>query len=90
MVDLTFKDSKQKHKYHLVNPSPWPFVGAFSTLFLVAGAILYMHYGMVWPVILGFISILMTMFMWWRDIVKESTFLKVQCWNFVLQKILLG
>ena len=77
MVDLVFQDSKQKHKFHLVNPSPWPFIGAFSTLFLVAGAILYMHYGMVWPVVLGFISILMTMFMWWRDIVKESTVLKV-------------
>ena len=77
MVDLVFQDSKQKHKFHLVNPSPWPFIGAFSTLFLVAGAILYMHYGMVWPVVLGFMSILMTMFMWWRDIVKESTVLKV-------------
>ena len=77
MVDLVFQDSKVKHKYHLVNPSPWPFFGAFSTLFLVAGAILYMHYKMIWPVSLGFISILLTMFFWWKDIIKETTFLKV-------------
>ncbi len=77
MVDLVFQDSKKKHKFHLVNPSPWPFVGAFSTLFFVAGAILYMHYDMVWPVVLGFITILLTMFLWWKDIVKESTDLKV-------------
>jgi cytochrome c oxidase subunit 3 len=61
----------------LVNPSPWPLVGSFSALFLVSGAILYMHYEMVWPVAVGFALLLFTMFMWWKDIVKESTFLKV-------------
>ncbi len=74
MVDLVFKDSEKKHKFHLVNPSPWPLVGAFSALFLVSGAILYMHYEMLWPMIAGLVLILFTMFMWWRDIIKESTF----------------
>ena len=77
MVDLVFKDSNKKQPYHLVNPSPWPIVGAFSSLFLVSGGILYMHYEMLWPAIIGFALILFTMLMWWRDIVKESTFLKV-------------
>jgi len=77
MVDLVFKDSNKKQPYHLVNPSPWPIVGAFSALFLVSGGILYMHYEMLWPAIIGFVLILFTMLMWWRDIVKESTFLKV-------------
>jgi cytochrome c oxidase subunit 3 len=77
MVDLVFKDSNKKQPYHLVNPSPWPIVGAFSALFLVSGGILYMHYEMLWPAIIGFALILFTMLMWWRDIVKESTFLKV-------------
>jgi len=77
MVDLVFKDSEKKHKFHLVNPSPWPIVGAFSALFLVSGAILYMHYEMIWPMLAGLFLILFTMFMWWRDIIKESTFLKV-------------
>ena len=70
MVDLVFKDSEKKHQYHLVNPSPWPLVGAFSALFLVSGAILYMHYEMWWPLIVGFMLILFTFFMWWRDIIK--------------------
>ena len=48
MVDLVFKDSEKKHQFHLVNPSPWPLVGAFSALYLVSGAILYMHYDMWW------------------------------------------
>ena len=63
MVDLVFKDSEKKHQYHLVNPSPWPLVGAFSALFLVSGAILYMHYEMWWPLIVGFMLILFTFFM---------------------------
>ena len=63
MVDLVFKDSEKKHKFHLVNPSPWPIVGAFSALFLVSGAILYMHYEMIWPMLAGLFLILFTMFM---------------------------
>ena len=62
MVDLVFKDSEKKHKYHLVNPSPWPIVGSFSALFLVCGTILYMHHKIWWPLIVGLILILFTMF----------------------------
>jgi len=72
MVDLTFKDSEKKHQYHLVNPSPWPLVGSFSALFLVSGAILYMHYEMLWPMFVGLGLILFTMFMWWRDVIEEA------------------
>ena len=32
---------------------------------------------MIWPVALGFTAILLTMFFWWKDIIKESTELKV-------------
>ena len=74
MVDLVFKDSEKKHKFHLVNPSPWPIVGAFSALFLVSGAILYMHYEMIWPMLAGLFLILFTMFMWWRDIIKAVSY----------------
>tara|TARA_X000000368_G_scaffold416929_2_gene411978 strand:- start:4355 stop:5197 length:843 start_codon:yes stop_codon:yes gene_type:complete len=77
MVDLVFEDSKKKHEYHLVNPSPWPIFGAFSTLFLVSGGILYMHYQMIWPLVVGFVLILLTMYFWWKDIIKETTFLNV-------------
>ena len=35
--------SKANHPYHLVDPSPWPLVGAISALVLAVGAIMYMH-----------------------------------------------
>ena len=32
-----------KHPYHLVEPSPWPLVGAMSALVLFGGAVMFMH-----------------------------------------------
>ena len=32
-----------KHPYHLVDPSPWPIVGAIAAGVLTVGAVLYMH-----------------------------------------------
>ena len=79
MVDLVFKDSEKKHKFHLVNPSPWPLVGAFSALFLVSGAILYMHYEILWPMLAGLVLILFTMFMWWRELFQSSYMGYINC-----------
>jgi hypothetical protein len=32
-----------KHGYHLVDPSPWPLLTAFSAFILTSGGVLYMH-----------------------------------------------
>lgn len=60
------------HDYHLVNPSPWPVVGAISAFVLAIGAIQFMHKDD--PIILGvgFGLVLLTMFLWWRDVVREA------------------
>ena len=62
------------HPYHLVEPSPWPVVGALSAGTLAVGGILFMHDVTVWLLPVGFLLVLLTMFMWWRDVVKEATF----------------
>ncbi|HYF09108.1 MAG TPA: cytochrome c oxidase subunit 3, partial [Acetobacteraceae bacterium] len=61
-----------KHPYHLVDPSPWPLVGAFAGGALVTGIIMVAHYQSWWLLILGVLGTIFTMFMWWRDVVKES------------------
>jgi cytochrome c oxidase subunit 3 len=64
----------KNHDYHLVNPSPWPAVGAISAFILAIGAINWMH-GASWGMavtLLGFLGVLYTMFMWWRDVIIES------------------
>ena len=35
--------NNQRHGFHLVDPSPWPIIAAFSALMLTFGGVLYMH-----------------------------------------------
>ncbi len=65
----------KNHDYHLVNPSPWPIIGATSALFTAIGAIMWMKGiplagmklgGFVFGI--GFIGILYTMVAWWADV----------------------
>ena len=42
------------HDYHLVDPSPWPIVGAFGAFVLAVGAVNWMHGSAPWVMLLGF------------------------------------
>jgi cytochrome c oxidase subunit 3 len=68
-----------KHPYHMVNPSPWPALGAFSALLLALGAVMYFHKVPIlgaeigaWKLAPGLLLILLTMRLWWRDVTAES------------------
>lgn len=77
LLDRRAKFGKnQKHLYHMVTPSPWPFMGSLSALTLTIGAVMYMHnymYGRIF-LVLGILSVLSTMVFWWRDVILEATF----------------
>ena len=62
----------KKHDYHLVNPSPWPFVGSLSAFILAVGAVLYFHDSGPWVMLIGLIGVLYTMVSWWRDVIIEA------------------
>jgi cytochrome c oxidase subunit 3 len=64
--------SVRKHPYHIIDPSPWPFVGSVGALILAIGAVNYFHGGAPWIMLAGFAVVLFTMFGWWRDVIKES------------------
>ena len=54
----------QRHPFHLVDPSPWPFIAAFSAFSCAVGGVLYMHaynYGFL-VLFSSFIMLLGTMF----------------------------
>jgi cytochrome c oxidase subunit 3 len=70
MADSHAKD----HDYHLVEPSPWPALGALSALVLAGGLVMYMHDMTVWVLPIGLAMMLYTMFVWWRDVIQEATF----------------
>lgn len=63
-----------QHDYHLVDPSPWPFVGSISALLLTVGGAMWMHDVSPGRLIclLGFAGVLATMALWWRDVLRES------------------
>ena len=66
-----------QHDYHLVNPSPWPALGALAAFCLAFGAVMYMHsdfMGDTGPITLapGIILLLATFYYWWRDVVREA------------------
>jgi len=61
-----------KQPYHLVEPSIWPLVGAFSGALTLLGIIFAAHYGNYVALTLGLLSTFATMFMWWRDVLRES------------------
>ncbi|MGK2741488.1 cytochrome c oxidase subunit 3 [Tepidicaulis sp. LMO-SS28] len=60
------------HDYHLVDPSPWPFVGSVAAFVLAIGAVMYMHGETPWVMIAGFAGVIYTMIGWWRDVIKEA------------------
>jgi cytochrome c oxidase subunit 3 len=66
--------SEQHHDYHLVDPSPWPIIGAFSALGMMSGAVLFLHNKPLGKILLpfGFLMVLFTMYIWWRDVIKEG------------------
>ena len=66
----------RKHPFHLVDPSPWPIFASFAAFLSTVGGVMYMHAysggGLVLS--LGQSMILYSMFVWWRDVVRESTY----------------
>jgi cytochrome c oxidase subunit III len=62
----------KNHDYHLVDPSPWPFVGSMAAFIMAIGAVVWMKGGNSYVVLLGLAGVLYTMFMWWRDIINEA------------------
>lgn len=69
------------HDYHLVDPSPWPLLGSIAGFVLAFGAVWYFHPDMFapnlaglgpWKVAPGLLMVLYTMFVWWRDVIREA------------------
>ena len=67
----------KQHDYHLVDPSPWPFVGSVSAFIMAFGAIAWMHhmFGAA-PIVFGIgtIGVLYTMASWWGDVIREAQY----------------
>nr|YP_010882211.1 cytochrome c oxidase subunit III [Stheneboea repudiosa]WID87125.1 cytochrome c oxidase subunit III [Stheneboea repudiosa] len=66
--------NKQNHPYHLVENSPWPLMGALSTMIILTGLVNLFQKSSMNVLIMGLTMTLLMMTQWWRDVVRESTY----------------
>lgn len=64
-----------RQPFHLVEYSPWPLTGAIGALALTIGTTAWFHGFSPLCLFLGTIIIILTIIQWWRDIIREGTFL---------------
>nr|AYN50366.1 cytochrome c oxidase subunit 3 [Litostylus pudens] len=64
----------KNHPYHLVDQSPWPLLGSLGVFTSMMGLIKWFHLQSPNLLFLGFTIILLVMYQWWRDVVREATF----------------
>lgn len=62
------------HPYHLIDPSFLPLSAALAAFLLTSSAAGFFHgwWGFL-PVVMGLASVLTVMFLWFKDIIQEST-----------------
>ena len=84
-ADMADAHAKPQHDYHLVDPSPWPFIGSVGALVMAIGGVACMQYlkagdfpffgvniANPWLFFIGLLIVLYTMFAWWSDTIKEA------------------
>ena len=77
--------AEHKHPYHLVDPSIWPLIGSIGAILMAVGIASYMHPELfgpgsaeamkrlgAWKIVPGLGIVLVTMWFWWRDVIRES------------------
>lgn len=62
------------HPFHLVDYRPWPLTGSIGAITLTSGIVVWFHKNEIYLFSLGVVIILLTIYQWWRDIVREGTY----------------
>jgi len=63
------------HPFHIVDPSPWPYLMGCSVLCTTIGAVIYMHFSNITLLLIGVLSVSLILYFWLKDVVRESTFM---------------
>jgi cytochrome c oxidase subunit III len=79
--------AKPNHDYHIIDPSPWPFVGSIGAFITAIGGVAWMQYmkggslrlfgldlsaAHYFIFAIGMLVILYTMYAWWSDTIREA------------------
>nr|YP_009512903.1 cytochrome c oxidase subunit III [Zele chlorophthalmus]AXK15295.1 cytochrome c oxidase subunit 3 [Zele chlorophthalmus] len=60
--------------FHYVTISPWPLMMALSLSILMLNSLMFINEMNFMPMMLSMILILLIMYQWWRDVIRESTY----------------
>lgn len=68
--------SNQTHRFHLVDPSPWPLLASLTALCITIGGAMYMHFFEKGLTLLlgGLLVLIAILVLWWRDVIREGTY----------------
>ncbi|MGB0747776.1 MAG: cytochrome c oxidase subunit 3 [Magnetospiraceae bacterium] len=64
--------SGKTHPFHILEQSPWPALGSLGALVMAYGGVDIMHDQGNTIFFVGLVIVLLTMGLWWRDVVMES------------------
>lgn len=76
------------HPYHLVTPRPWPFLISFRIMNNLISIISWLH-NIDYYICITFPATLICIYIWWRDVIRESTFLGIHT-KLVYRRIRMG
>jgi cytochrome c oxidase subunit 3 len=74
---------RKQHDYHIIEPSPWPFIGAMGAITMLIGIVAWINpdtdtpvvsyfAGAPWLFAIGLATVLYVAFCWWRDVIEEA------------------
>jgi len=64
-----------RHPFHVVEPRPWPIIAALNAFNLATGLLIWFYEHTPKLVVISVVAIMYTLTLWWRDVVRERTFL---------------
>ena len=64
----------KNHDYHLVEPDPWPLIGAIAAGIMFGGLVMWFHANPYGKFVfgLGLLGVLVTMYNWWGNTIREA------------------
>jgi heme/copper-type cytochrome/quinol oxidase subunit 3 len=73
--NFNFKKFKEKHPFHIVTKSPWPFFLSISSLCLAISLVLFFHFYKtgLFCLLFSISNLLYILFNWFFDVIAEAT-----------------
>ena len=64
-----------RQPFHLIEIRPWPLTTSISIFTITVGLTTWFHTNYIYPIIIASILTSLSLLQWWRDIIRERTFI---------------